>query len=132
VERMQQISGWESTSESSELFKTCAAAKDAKFELEQKHQRVKSEEMEDSDAGSCEEEGADSYTKEDIDFIEEVLAVAPNGDVCVCACAEVVMILLWWSACSPCVVFPGGRRGARSHARTALYLEDSSPMRRMK
>ena len=43
--------------------------------------------MEDSDAGSCEEEGADSYTKEDIDFIEEVLAVALMA-MCVCVRAQ--------------------------------------------
>ena len=72
VERIQKILAWEGASESSKLFKTCAAAIDAEFEREQKHKRVKLEEIDESDgcdSESC-EDGDEVCTKEDIDFIE--------------------------------------------------------------
>ena len=82
VERIQHILEWESTPESSKLFKTCAAAIDAEFAREHKHKRVKYEEVaeSDGDATSGDEEGAEMYTKEDMDFVEEDEYAKVDGD----------------------------------------------------
>ncbi|NBX18912.1 MAG: hypothetical protein EBR09_16290, partial [Proteobacteria bacterium] len=71
-ERMQLIFEWEQASESSKLFRDCAAAIDAEFEREHKTKRVKLEEVDDEYECDNVSDGdaAEEPTQEDLDFIE--------------------------------------------------------------